>query len=253
MKVILESLKSYAWANGISRYSKCGDDISPYFTTNGSIYTGIPAEDVERLSKATGHDLSIGSEFWKTFFIRMTDKPLYLDTSRPLDEVKYLFLKNHKDVQASRFELKAGASYVLTNEDEEAKHISKKNEAKVKAMVEYNRMTDGEKRKALTILGVGSTDTSSEVVDARLFDFVDKDPKKFCDVWLDNKTRNEDAFIGDCLNHNVLKKQKGAIFYNGERIGMNLTDASNFLKEPVNNDILMAIKKQLDISKIAQV
>lgn len=100
MEVIVRILKVNPWT-GLTKWPTTFDYVGPYWTRSGNIYTGLTTEDARRLEKALGKEegeLSPNSEFWTTFAVRIGAKDLILNTDRPMDELQYLFLKNHKRV-----------------------------------------------------------------------------------------------------------------------------------------------------------
>ena len=100
MEVIVRIIKTNPWT-GLTKWSTCYDYVSSYWTRSGNIYTGLTAEDAERLEKEIGFEqgkLAPNSAFWDTFAVKIGKKDVILDTDRPEDELKYLFLKGHKRV-----------------------------------------------------------------------------------------------------------------------------------------------------------
>ena len=55
MEVIVRIIKANPWT-GLTKWSTCYDYISSYWTRSGNIYTGLTAEDAERLEKEIGND-----------------------------------------------------------------------------------------------------------------------------------------------------------------------------------------------------
>lgn len=100
MEVIVRIIKTNPWT-GITKWPTCFDYLSSYWTRSGNLYTGLSAEDAARLEKEIGYpegQLSPNSTFWDTFAVKIGKKDLILDTNRPEDELKYLFLKSIKEL-----------------------------------------------------------------------------------------------------------------------------------------------------------
>jgi len=244
MKVTLRPIitRDSEWA-GVVKYKNCYEDIAPYFTRSGQIYTGIEEGAAERLGKKLGLDLSRGSEFWQTFFIRTAGKDIILDLDDPMDELKYLFLKNHKRVKDSIFAHKATANFVLINQEEESRKTNLFNRVKRDAIVGFGKMTPDEMRKALRIFGKSAENASAEVVENRLFEIVEGDPQGFLDKWLNNTNREVQYIIERALSLNVIRKNKRIYSYGTDVIGNGLEDVINFLNDPKNQDIRFAIEE----------
>lgn len=245
MRVILRPLRQDTWS-GIVKYKNCYEDIGPYLTRSGRPYTGLTHQDAERLGKELGLDLSPGSEFWKTFYIRTADRDIILETEDPMDELKYLFLKSHKRVKTSLFENKATANFVLINQEEEAKRDNLFNRAKRTAIREFDKMTVEEMRKALRIFGKSAESLAAEVVENRLFDIVEGDPQGFIDKWVKNSHKETQYIIERAISMNVIRRNKNVYTYGSDVIGHSLEETINFLDHPKNQDVRIAVMKAID-------
>lgn len=240
MKVTVEPISANVWSN-IIHYKNCYTDISTYWKNNGRKYTGLNKEDEKRLSEELSLDLKPISKFWNTFFIRMSDKPLILDTEDPMDELKYLFLKNHKLVAPSVSEKKATAKYVIINQEAEAEVKNKKSKIKRDATIAFSKLSSTEMKKALRLYGYKSESISAEQVEAKLFDLVEADPAKFLESWVNNKDRDIEFMIETAVSKNIIRKNKNAYYYGTDIIGNSLMDAVSYLKDKKNQDLKLVI------------
>lgn len=245
MIVILRPIKRNNWS-GLIKYKNCYEDIGSYFTRSGILYTGLLDDDAERLGKVLGHDLKKSSEYWHTFFIRTNEKDLYLNTDDPMDELKYLFLKNHKRVKTSLLESKATANFVLINKEEEAKKASVYNRTKRTAISEFDKMSTEDIRKALRIYGHNADNMTNEMAENKLFEIVEGDPTGFISKWVNNKARDTQFIIEQATSKNVIRR-KGRLFtYGTEKLGYGMEEVIHFIEEPKNQDIKIAILKAID-------
>jgi len=241
MWVILRPLGRNAWS-GLVRYRNCYDSLRPYLTRSGRVYTGLTEADATRLGAKLGRDLSPGSDFWTEWSgIRVGAKDLYLSTDDPMDELRYLFLKNHKNVAGSIFERKAGARYVLINKEEEAKKANVYNKAKRRAGREFDKMSAEDIRRCLRLYGQNASAMGNEQAENVLFDLVDGHPQKFIDLWIDNKNRDIVYLIETAVAKNVVRKTKNVYRYGSDIIGHSLDDVIFYLADPKNQDLKMAI------------
>jgi len=245
-EVTLKPLNRKAWSN-VVRYKNCHEDIATYLTKNGSNYTGLTKEDEERLGKELRIDLHPNSSFWDTFFIRVYDKEIKLDLTSPEDELKYLFLKNHKKVKSSLNENKATAEYVLINEDEEAKQTNKRAKIKRKAFKEFDKLSATDVRKALRLYGFKADNISSEQAEAKLDELVETDPQRFLDIWVNNKSRQTQFLIEEALSKNVLRKNKSAYMYGTEIIGHSMDDAIAYIDDKKNQELKDVIVNEINV------
>lgn len=245
MRVIIRPLKNDPWS-GIKKYRNCYDYLGSYFTRSGRRYTGLTDEDAKRLGSKLGLDLSPSSEYWIGFTVRTGSKDLYLDTEDPMDELRYLFLKNHKRVKTSIFEKKATADYVMINKDEEAQKVNVLNKIKRDAFREFDNLSPTEIRKALRLYGENADDMSAEVAEQRLFDLIEATPERFLEKWVNNTSRETEVLLARAVSKNVIRKMLNNYKYGSEIIGRTRDEAINFLDKPDNQDIKRSIIVEID-------
>lgn len=240
MKVILRPIGWNKWS-GITKYRNCFEDLGSYYTRSGMLYTGLTNEDEARLGAKLGLDLTKGSDYWKTFFIRTSVSDIILDTDNPMDELKYLFLKSHKRVKNSLMENKAGANFVLINRDEEAKKENLYAKVEREAITGFDKLTPTEMRKCLRIFGHNADSMSNEVVESRLYQIIKANPQSFIDRWLNNTDREEFVLIETAISKNIIRRDRHMYKYGSDTIGNSLEEAIGFLKDPKNQDIKIGI------------
>lgn len=246
MRVILRPIYKNSWVN-VKRYRNCYEDLAPYWTRGGRIYTGLTDKDRERLEeKLGGIDLRPESEFWANFYIRTTGKDLYLFTDDPMDELRYLFLKNHKLVQRSLTERKPGARFALINEEEEARKRNVHAKLVREAMKEFDKLSPEDMRKVLRLYGHNADKMNNEVVENRLFDIVQGDPRSFVERWVRNEHRDTEAFISRAISKNIVRKNKNIYKYGTEVIGHSLDDVVAFFEDKKNQDVKMVIMDAIE-------
>ncbi len=240
MKVILRPTGRNSWS-GLIKYRNCYEDLGSYYTRSGRLYTGLTKNDEERLGDVLGLELNPNADFWKTFHIRTGVKDMYLDTEDPMDELKWLFLKSHKRVSTSIFEKKSTANFVLINKDEEAKKANLYNKTKRRSLREFDKLTAEEVIKALRLYGNNAEEVSPDIAENMLFDLVEGNPQKFLDLWVDNATRDTAFLIEKGIASNVMRKVKTTYKYGTDVIGNSLEETIDYLDNPINQDIKMAI------------
>lgn len=248
MEVVLKFIKKDAWA-GVSKYPGCFTGIGPIWTRSGNRYTGLSEEDARRLEKELGYSenyLSPQSSFWDTFAIRVTDKPLFLHIEKPEDELKYLFAKGHKRVANGTKHIKPGNDFVLINEELEAEQTNKNNKIKREAFAAFTKMSVSEMRKALRLFGFKSDDTKADICESTLFSFIENDPQKFLNIWVNNKDREAQFLIETAISKNIIRRQKNLYYYGTDVIGHSLNDAIAFLNDKQNNDIRLVILQETE-------
>jgi len=251
MIVILRPIRKSRWS-GLVKYKNCYEDIGSYFTRSGALYTGLTDDAAKRLGETLDLDLRKSSEFWSgtndraPFFIRTNEKDLYLNTDEPMDELKYLFLKNHKRVKTSLLENKATANFVLINKEEEAKKSSIFNRAKRSAISEFDKLSPGDIRKALRIYGHNAENMTNDMAENRLFEIVEGDPEGFITKWVNNTHKETTFIIEQATAKNVIRRNKRLFTYGTETLGYGIEEVIIFLEDPKNQDVKIAILKALD-------
>lgn len=245
MLVILRPIHAKTWVN-VKKFRNCYDYLTRYYTRSGNLYTGLTREDEKRLGESLGLDLSRNSKFWDTFYVRVGASDIFLETEDPMDELRYIFLKNHKRVKTSMFERKATADYLLINQDEEAKRENLFNKAKTDAIVEFKKMTLTDMRKCLRIFGHSSENVGSELVENRLFSIVQENPSLFLSKWVENKDREVTVLIEEAISKNVIRRNKNVYKYGSDIVANSLEEAIDFIKNPKNQDIKLAIMNEIE-------
>lgn len=251
MKVVLRPIYTNTWA-GVKRYRGCYEDLAPYWTRSGSIYTGLTPDDAERLGDKLSQDLAPTSEFWKTFYVRTSAKDLYLFTEDPMDELRYLFLKHHKNVKSSLTEYKAGARFVLLNETEEARKSNLFAKRKREAFRAFDEMTTDEMKKALRLYGHNGDSLPAEIVEKRLYDIIDGDPQSFLKKWVHNANRDTEALLERAISKNIIRRNKNLYKYGTDIIGRSLGEAVAFLDDKKNQDVRIVIMDAVDGKEIVK-
>jgi hypothetical protein len=257
MKIILRPINKDAWSGQV-RYKNCHLTIGTYFTRSGSLYTGL-TEDEARLMERKLHypegHLGSNSPFWETYTIKsMGDSEIHMDTDSPTDELKYLFCRNHKRVMNGLDDVsKVGAEYVMVNQESEAEERNRVNRVKRDALAFIGNMSPKDMRQALRVFGFNADDMSNEVCENTLFDYVEKNARKFTERWIDNKNKTMEYLISQAISKGVIRKNKNVYKYGTEVIGHSLEDTIDFLEDLKNQDLRIVIEQETDAKYKAKV
>lgn len=247
MEVIVRIVKVNPWT-GLTKWPTTFDYVGPYWTRTGNIYTGLNEEDARRLEKELGYEegkLNPSSEFWTTFAVQLGKRDLILDTNKPYDELKYLFLKNHKRVADGMNALNPSKDYLLINKDSEAEETNKRNKVKRDAYRELDKMSIEDMRKCLRLYGMKSDSMSNELVEAKLSEQIESAPDKFIMKWVNNPNKEMNWMIEEALSKNILRKNRAQYYFGTDLIGSGIEDVIAYLKDKKNQDILISIKNEL--------
>jgi hypothetical protein len=208
----------------------------------------LTAKDAERLEKEIGFEqgkLSPNSSFWDTFAVKVGKKDTILDTDRPEDELKYLFLKGHKRVANGLNKITPATDYVMINRDSEAEEANKINKIKREAYREMDKMSIEDMRKCLRLYGIKSDTMSNELIEAKLTEQIEESPKKFIMKWVENPNKEINFVIEEAIAKNIIRKNRAQYYFGTDLIGNGLEDVIAYLKDKKNNDIKMAILNEI--------
>jgi len=248
MIVELKLRKKNPWA-GLVKYKNCFDYIAPYFTRSGSIYTGLTPEDEKKFEKELGYaegTLAKSSPFWQTFTVKIGSRSMILDDQFPRQEMIIKFLSGHKRVATSLDKLTAGKDYLLINRQAEAIEQNKINKLRRDAIKQFDKLTLDEMRKCLRLFGVKSDNLSNELVESTLFNLVDKQPKKFFEKWVDNKSKDTEFLIEEAIAKGIIRKDRTQYYYGSEMLADSLESCIAYLDAKKNQDLKLSIINQVE-------
>lgn len=248
MVVELKLRKNNPWA-GLTKYKNCFDYIAPYFTRSGSIYTGLTPEDEKYYEKALGFEegtLASNSPYWNTFAVKVGAKSVILDDTFPRQAMIIKFLEGHKRVATSLDKLSAGKDYLLINRQAEAIEQNKLNKIRRDAIIAFGKLSLEDMRKCLRLYGVKADTMSNELVESTLFTLVDKQPKKFFDKWVDNKTKETEFMIEEAIAKGIIRKDRTQYYYGTEMLADSLQDCIAYLDAKKNQDLKLSIINQIE-------
>lgn len=256
-KIMVERLFSSSFMNASNLTTKVYSDSKYYFSVPLDEKTGVlknvlskeEAEMIEKEFNLESGYLARNGKGWKdgfTDYIVKGDSAL-LDTSNLMDYVYYkVLLANNKKVANGEAErkLKPNAEWLITSEEEEANRVVKEREVKMASYIKYQQMSTNDKREYLTSIGKNASSVSDIVVDKMISDEIEVSPKDFLRN-IENKLYKDKIFINKCIQEGLLTKRGSAIYHNGDRIGMDLLSAIDFMRNPDNQDFYLMIKSKL--------
>lgn len=247
MEVIVRIVKSNPWIREV-KWDNSYDFIGTYWTRSGALYTGLTQENQERLEKELGYEkghLSQSSKFWNTFAIKIGKKELILNTEQPEHELQYLFLLGHKRVANGLANVTPSTDYVLINKDSEAAEANRNSKNKRDAYRELDKMSIEDMRKCLRLYGMKSDTMSNELIEAKLTEKIEENPKLFTLKWIKNPNKDMQFIVEEALSKNILRKSRSQYFFGTDQIGNGLEDCIAYLKDKKNQDILVSIKNEI--------
>jgi len=254
MRATLTFKKKDPWS-GYKVYEDCKHAITSYIMRSGVRYTGLNGTDNdvvrERLEGELGVDLKPHSKYWDNFAVYLGTNDVLLDTEDAEQELRYYFLKGHKRVAFGLNDRKPSTDYVLLQAEEEAKEQNLKARNIRRAIIEFEKLTVNDMRKALRLFGYKSDNSSPELVENNLYKLVEEDPKKFLSIWVDNKTKDTEFLIEEACAKGILRKQNTTYKYGSDVVGYTLDEAVTYLNNPANGDLKVTILAQLEGKEIS--
>lgn len=247
MEVIVRIVKVNPWT-GLTKWPTTFDYVGSYWTRSGNVYTGLTQENARRLEKALDKEegeLNPNSDFWTTFAVKIGKKDLILDTTRPMDELMYLFLKGHKRVADGLANVNPSKDYVLINKDSEAEQQNRINKVKREAYRELDKMSIEDMRKCLRLYGMKSDTMSNELIEAKLTEQIETAPDKFLLKWVNNPNKEMNYVIEEALSKNIIRKNRSQYFFGTDMIGNGLDDVIAYLNDKKNQDLKLTILQEI--------
>ncbi len=248
MVVELKIKKKNPWA-GLLKYKGCSDYIAPYWTRSGMRYTGLTPEDEEYFEKALGYEkgtLARTSDYWINFCVKVGSRTVVLDDSVPRQAMIIKFLSGHKRVATSLDKFTAGKDYLLINRQAEAIEANRINKLRRDAIKEFDKLSLDQMRKCLRLFGINGERMSNELVESTLFGLIDKQPKKFFDLWVDNKSKDTQFILEEAIAKGVIRKEKTQYYYGTDLFADSLNEAIAYLDAKKNQDLKLSIINQME-------
>lgn len=222
--------------------------------------TGLTPEEAAHYGKILGVDLSDTfnplepHSFWdsKPGEIKLENRTMILDTSKPMDFVKVRVMKaskyvanSMKDAEDNKF---PDASHVIFDEEEEVSLKASKVQKRRQAILIASKMSKEDKISMIQLLSDKSfRGKSDDFIDVEIDEVINEKVDDF--LKYANMGREEvsvRARVLELIMRNILTKEGGSIYYMGELIGMDYEAAVEWFKNPQNSRIKVSILEKLN-------
>lgn len=210
-------------------------------------------------------------DFWNNIDIKLGNEPLFLDPRDPYDRIKIfaieaggfsLVAKSYEDAKSKVVPPK----FYLDKEEQTVTFRTEYKKLRNKALAELQKLFDKNSTKLFYIakcLDSNSAQYKKSTPNDTLYENMDtyingegaegnkeRAARSFIDaVNLDMETLKIKAIVKDCiLFKHVVTKADGYIYHasNGSLLGRNLADIVEFLKNPLNEDILKDLNSKAE-------
>lgn len=251
--VKVRPIKRPTWNNFI-RFKNTKDSLAPMHDSTGTIRTGLTKDDAIRLGAILQKDLNPASTFWHEYRVIMTDKEREFNLDNPEHELAVMFLRGDKRVANSQEEYDKGefpyAQYVIYDEEKAAKDKNKEFTVKRKAIIEFNKLSTDQMADILKLYPgfINLTSTKSDVIEASLFELLEKDPDKFIN-FAGDKRLDMKVFLKDLVSAKILRKNRTAFYYGEDSLGHDEESTITYLEDPKHQSLKIQFAELLANSK----
>lgn len=186
--------------------------------------------------------------------VKLENKTMLLDLSKPLNYVRYKILLSSKYVANSLQDVEKGlfpsATHYIFNEREDIEKKAIKTNMIKQAIIKSSSLTRTRKIEIINVIENANlkeqSDDFIEVNLARLIETKTKEVLRLMD--LDKEDLALHSTILEALQKSVLRKEKGkdTILYFGEPIGTDIYDTIQFLKRDENQDVKLRILESIN-------
>lgn len=209
-------------------------------------------------------DLSIYKKkdnFWESYEVYLGKTDRILNLNNPKDYLDYKVLLSNKElVASSEEELNKRNTYLYYLIDEDAAVIkgSEAADKEERAWELFGELKSSRTKMLnfLKVVGLSAAPNSTDdFLKKNIMDFMkSKDQKnkginKFIEI-LEDPLYEEKVFIQDAIRTGALDRKGSSYFMQGgDRIGVTLADAINYLKNPENQEVYMIIQQRIENAK----
>lgn len=233
-----------------------------YDDVTGRYATGLSADDMERLAKEMpGVDFSDtfnpseAHPHWsdKASWISLPNQTVVFDTNRTTDFVKVANLKASKFVANSLKEYNDGvwpdATHVIFSEEEEMELKASKFQLQQSASVKLMDMSLDAKIALVRVLSTKNIkNRSPNYIDGVISELVQDKPKELLEtIALGKDEVTLRALVIEGLSKQILTKQGQAIYYMGDKLGLDYDDTLRYFKDPNNAQMKVILLQKLGV------
>ncbi len=203
-------------------------------------------------------DLSIYKKkdnFWHTFRVKIDKEGLALDLADPIDNLKWRVCNVAPRIASSWEQRYQSGAYIFAIKDEEVETEAKVAKAnKRKDAYKFLGKIENSAEKMRNVLRVYGKDPGKSVKTSVLYTKIDElieDDKTLTKLLsVINDTHFEmKIFLQDAIKCGVIEKNETRYYLpGGDKIGGTRLEAMDFLKDPLNQDVYLRIKNQIELS-----
>ena len=204
------------------------------------------------------------NNYWHNNFVRLTKSELILDLSIPEDYIKYKILLANKDmICPSLKELedrrKVTYQYVLINDGDESRKMSKDMSISMEASMELGRIVENNPiLKYITEVMSNrpiSKKSTLDFIQPQAFKEMQRDPRLFLSIVKDQHLKTK-VLISECLEAGIIRKRNDLYYLasNSEPLCENggestMSNSAKYLDSPKHQEIKLTLEAKLKATK----
>ena len=218
----------------------------PFMDMDGRVITGTFREEWEAWSIIL--DIKIDKEYWRDFFFTLTSAGRELDLSVPMHRLYYAFIKSHYEVANSIDDVDHRSSFYIKDEIAEASESDKVFELEMRGLNLLMEMSSSEREKFSLLYGLKPYNVDPQVLKQRMVEKIKSNPKHFLKLY-NSPDKSNNILLGELVEKSVIQLRNGA-YYEGESIiGADRDKTIAYLKDPMNNEKVIALKQILQVKR----
>jgi hypothetical protein len=249
----LEKARNDSWSKR-KFFTGTSAKLGPSIDQSGYPVTGLKdtAEEA-KFEKAMGlpkGTLAKDGKYWNAFIIIIGEDGCSFDDTIVSDQLKLKFLRAQSLVASGTAELlkSSKAIYLLKSEEAEKEVRNKVRRVKTKALSRVASMTLSERKAVVFMYGHNPNEMTDDGIEDFVFEEVEQNPAKF-NIIVDDPNLDDKVFVQALIKANIMEVKQGAYMYNGEAIAYGMDETAAHLAQSKNQDLRIALEKQLKESK----
>lgn len=215
---------------------------------DGQYQVDLSEDELKQIAEQTGYDLSLrynpesSHPFWDTKLgqVRLENRTMYFDKSKPLERLRIAVLKKHPICAASRRAFEKGlfpeAEFMITNEEESLDTKAAKVKAKREAVIMAAEMSPAQLQWIIAILrGKTTRNMQANALTIAVDELIEESPEKFlATAKMDADDLKTQAIVKEAIFAGVITRRKNGLFFEGENVGATEGDVIALITDPMN-------------------
>lgn len=218
----------------------------------GIFHTGFSEKELKSFKQLPVWDYEFNrpkDEFWNNFQLMLTTSEKILNPARSEEHRIFARIAEmHPEIANSESEINSRTLFYIVDEEREAESANLELDALTQAYVYIQKMAPSERRAFLSLFGVGTKDSSDNVVTMNLRKEAEAAPQKFVKLYEDDNKADK-ILINEMVEFGVLQKREGAFWYNESLIGTGFSETVVWMSKPANQDIKIKLMQMLEVYK----